>query len=183
MEITINIDVLEEQQLSISEYVYLKALYDKRKPKDMKRIVSCIDRIEEDALQMKGFIKITPNQEVVLRQKGASLFDSASLFTRFLVMFPVKTPSGRYLSPRGYETVMGRKLEDKWNKRFLNKPDKERRALEVLDAELKWRRENNKMEFMHNAETWINQGDYEKFEYLLDEQQEAEEHLYNDFME
>ena len=57
----------------------------------------------------------------------------------------------------------------KWNKLFKNKPHKERRALEVLEAELEWRKANNKMEFMHNAEAWLKQGDYENFEYLLEE--------------
>lgn len=181
MEIVINVDVLSQHNLSLSEYVYLKALYEERSKEEMLQIISCIDRIEEDSLQDRGFIKILPDNEIILRDKSTKLFESGSLFLRYLTTFPVKTPSGRPLSPVGADTVKGKKMEAKWNKLFKNKPHKEKRALEVLEAELEWRKANNKMEFMHNAEAWLNQGDYENFEYLLEEFKQKQE-SYTDFM-
>jgi hypothetical protein len=181
MELTINIDVLNENNLSVSEYIYLKALSENFDKPSMDKILGCIDRIEEDNLQEKGFIKITTEGNV-LRDKGIKLFESGDLFTKYMVMFPVKAPNGRYLSPRGIETVAGQSIKSKWQRHFKGNPAKERRALEVLDAELKWRRETNQLNYMHNAETWLNQGDYEKFEYLLEDQQEIEEHQHKNFM-
>lgn len=173
MEITINVDILNKNDLSLSEYVYLKALYEERNEKELAIIFGCIDRIEEDSLQQRGFIKLMPSNKIVLREKTNKLFDSGSMFQKFITMFPVKAPSGRYLSPLRSDTIAGDKLEKKWNKLFKGKPHKEKRALDVLDAELKWRRDTNAMEYINNAEAWLNQGNYEKFEYLLEEHSKA----------
>jgi hypothetical protein len=181
MEITINVDILNAHDLSLSEYVYLKALYEHRSQEEMVLIFSCIDKVEEDGLQERGFIKITADNKVILRDKGTKLFESANLFLKFLTTFPIKAPSGRYLSPLKSGTVKADKLEKKWVKLFKNKPHLEKRAIEVLEAELKWRRDNNKMEFIHNAEAWLNQGDYENFEYLLDEYKKDTQ-TFTDFM-
>jgi hypothetical protein len=182
MEITINLKTLKEHKLTLSEYVYLIGLYENKSDEEMREIISCVDILEEDSLQDKGYIKIMPNGKTILRNAGKKLFESGDLFTRFLVMFPVKTPDGRVLSPAGADTIKGRTLRDKWKRHFKNKPDKERRALEVLDAELEWRRANNNLKFMHNAETWLNQGDYETYEYLLEERKNNSNKAHNEFM-
>ena len=31
------------------------------------------------------------------------------------------------------------------------------------------RKNSNELQFMHNMETWLNQADYDKYSYLLDE--------------
>lgn len=181
MEIIINVDVLNKHDLSLSEYVYLKSIYEERSKAEMLQIFSCIDRIEEDSLQDRNFIKILPDNEILLRDNAIKLFESKDLFTKYLTMFPVKTPSGRYLSPAGADTIKGAEIEKKWKKIFKNKPHKEQRALDVLEAELEWRRKNNSMEFMHNALTWLNQGNYQNFEYLLEEFSKKQAN-YTDFM-
>lgn len=181
MEITINVDILNENDLSLSEYVYLKAIYEERTEEELRQIFSCIDRVEEDSLQERGFIKIAPDSQNILRHKAKKLFESADLFLKFLTTFPIKTPTGRYLSPLRSDTIKAEKLHAKWKRIFKNKPHKEARALEVLEAELEWRKKENKMEFIHNAETWLNQGDYENFEYLLEEHTKDIQH-HDDFM-
>jgi hypothetical protein len=182
MEITINIDILNKNDLSLSEYVYLKSIYEERDKEEIRMIFKCIDHIEEDSLQKRGFIKLMPGGKVILRTATERLFNSGELFTKYLVMFPVKTPGGRYLSPLREETIAGDNIRKKWDQRFKNKPHKEAMALKVLDAELKWRRETNQMEFIHNAETWLHQGDYEKYEYLLDENDNEKVRNNKDFM-
>lgn len=161
--------MLNQYGLSLSEYVYLKAVYEKKDPHEMAKIFLCIDRIEEDSLQDRGFIKILPDNKLILREPGLRLFNSGSHFLTYLTMFPIKTPSGRYLSPAGTEGVAVEKIKKKWNSLFKNKPHKEKRAIAVLEAELEWRRTTGQMEYLHNAEAWLNQADYEKFEYLLEE--------------
>ena len=174
MEIVINSEILVENNVTISEFLYLQSLHEGNFSKDLFKI---IDKIEEDSLQKRGFIKITTDG-VVLRSKAINLFESPNLFLKFLNTFPIKTPSGRFLSPLRDNTMKSKKLEAKWNKLFKSKPHLEEKAIKVLEAELKWRKRNNSLDFMKGIESWLNQGEYENLEYLLEEDKEN----YNDFM-
>lgn len=177
MDISMNIQKILESNITISEYFYLRNLYVKEDDK-IPELFKLIDTINEDSLQDRGFIKITED-EIILRQKGIDLFESKSLFYTFLSTFPIKTPSGRYLSPAGIEGVIATKLKKKWDSTFKNKTNLEEKAIKVLEAEVEWRKKSGNMEFIHNAETWLNQGDYEKYEYLLEDKQNNK---YNDWM-
>ena len=96
------------------------------------------------------------------------------MFYKFLSTFPIKTPKGRYLSPAGTEGVLVNNLKKKWNKIFKNKPLYEEKAINVLEAELSWRKKTNGLEYIHAAEAWLNGGDYEKYEYLLEDSKEEQ---------
>ena len=178
MEIILNSKILLENELTISEYLYLKSLYEENNDPTLFKI---IDKVNEDDLQQRGFLKIT-TQNLVLRNKAIELFEGKDLFLKFLSSFPIKTPSGRYLSPLGNSGIVVGKIKKKWNTLFKNKPHIQEKVLNVLYAELEWRKKTNQLEFIHNIETWLNQGDYEKFEYLLEEKKEKDGHKYNDFM-
>lgn len=176
MEISINLDVLLDNNLTISEYLYLKTLHEKEEKGTISNpeIYKIMDFVDEVLLQNKGYIRLT-NEKIILRKKGLDLFNSKGLFLKFLNTFPIKTPSGRYLSPQKQEGKAVERVEQKWNKLFKNRPDKESRAIDVLEAELKWRKDTNQLEFIHNIEAWLNQADYEKFEYLLSENKNSRE--------
>lgn len=182
MEITIDLDILNKNVLSLSEYVYLKALFEERPEEEMKKIFKCIDRIEEDSLQERGFLRLLPGGRVILREDAIALFDTSSLFDKFVVMFPIKTPDNRYLSPASVDTIEGSEIKKKWDKRFKGKAHLEKRALDVLEAEIEWRKKTNQMMFMNNAKTWLHQGNYEKFSYLLEEKSKVASKNNKDFM-
>lgn len=165
MDITIDYDTLINAGISLSEYVYLKSLYDNEND---RKIFKVIDRIEEDSLQARGFIKITET-EIVLRSKAIDLFEGGNLFLKFLTTFPIKTPSGRYLSPLRNSGIAVDKLEQKWNRVFKGKPHLQNTAIKVLEAELKWRKETGQMEYINQIDVWLNQANYEKYYYLLKE--------------
>ena len=164
MEIRLNTEMLISNQLTISEYLYLKLLYTRADNPEMYKV---LDQVEDDVLQIKGYIRILEGK-IVLRPKALQLFESANMFDKFLVMFPVKSPEGRFLSPLRSDTIKGKVLKKKWNDLFKNKPHLEVAALAVLEAELKWRRTTGKMEFIHAADVWLNRGDYENYAYLLE---------------
>ena len=175
MEIRIETQFLIDNNLTISEYIYLKDLFEGTNNIDIYKV---IDKVELDTLQMKGFIKIM-DSEIVLRNKTLELFEGKNLFLKFMNTFPIKTPSGRYLSPLRCKTTKADKLEKKWKKLFKNNPILEEHALKVLNAELDWRRKENKMEYIHNMEAWLNQGDYDNYAYLLED---IKPEKYKDFM-
>lgn len=166
MDISINIESINNNDLTINEYLYLRNLYVEDEDK-VDNLFSLIDNINEDSLQDRGFIKIT-EESIVLRQKTIDIFKPQELFYKFLATFPVKTPTGRYLSPVGTEGLAVKKLKKKWEGLFKNKNNLERKAIEVLEAEIKWRKNSGKMEFMQAMEAWLNGTNYEKYEYLLE---------------
>lgn len=178
MDISVNIQTLKDYNITIDEYIYLKNLYvdDKDKINDLFKI---INNINEDSLQDRGFIKIT-DKEVVLRQKTIELFEPKELFYKFLSTFPIKTPSGRYLSPARIDGVAVQKLKKKWDTLFKHKNNLEEKAILVLEAELSWRKKTNQLEYINAMEAWLNGNNYEKYEYLLDEENNKEQ--YKDWM-
>ena len=167
MDISMNITNLLNSGITVNEYLYLRNLYVKQEDKIID-LYKLIESISEDSLQNRGFIKITDN-EIVLRNKGIELFEKKDLFYKFLSTFPIKTPSGRYLSPSKVEGLAVEKLKKKWDSLFKNKEDYQIKAIEVLEAEMKWRIKSRNMEYMHAMEAWLNQGDFEKYEYLLED--------------
>lgn len=173
MDISIDYETLIKNNITLSEYVYLKSLHEQEND---ERIFKVIDRIEEDTLQGRGFIKIT-SEGIILRQKGIELFEGTDLFLRFVNTFPIKTPSGRYLSPLRNKGIAIDKLRKKWDRLFANNPGMQKKALEVLEAELSWRRSTAQMEFINQIDVWLNQANYEKYEYLLERDKDQQNDL------
>lgn len=168
MNINVDVNTLLELGLTLSEYTYLLYIFLEEEDPNFYKV---IDFVDESKLQNKNYIKITKDK-IVLRTKGREIFDK-DLFLRFLNTFPIKTPgSNRYLSPLGNTGLNVNKIKAKWNKLFKNKPHLQEKAIKVLEAELAWRKRTDQLEYIHNIETWLNQHDYEKFEYLLEEFEE-----------
>lgn len=172
----VRLDFLKENNLNLYEYVtlwYYYHIYVLEKSEEFKeKGISIIVPSDLNlGLEKKGYIKII-DDVINVRTKTYQLFevDKKDLFHDFLLTFPIKTPSGRYLSPVNPDTVMGKKLRKKWDKYFSKNPDAGQKAIKVLQAEVDWRKKKMTQEYMHNAEAWLNQGDFEKYEYLLEEQ-------------
>lgn len=173
--IKINLVEIGELKLNVQEYLTLLFLYvTKNKTEGYEYFISSFGIVSVNQmirLEQAKFIKI-PNhnkpEEYELREPTNELFEGdRDLFLTWINTFPVKTPSGRYLSPVGEETVAAGKLKKKWEAAFGTDTILKKHVIDVVQAEVNWRKKNNKMEFMHNAETWLNQGDWENYEYLL----------------
>lgn len=185
MDIQLNIDVLKKNNLTVSEYLYLRNLYVTGLDK-ISDLHSIIDRFSMDRLEAKGFIKISEEDGIVLRRRGRDLFDPESIMDKFIVLFPTKTPiKKRYLSPTRLEGVAYNKIKTQWNRIFKNDQAKAQKAYDVLEAEIRMRQQTpDGLEFMNAIEVWLNQANYEKYEYLLDEEQSPEDNAgnYNDWL-
>lgn len=159
---------LTAKNLTIGEYYVLMRLNLGFKVQSFKTD-PIYSPINFKALEQKGYIKIVETG-VILRTSGKDLFVTGDeIFNKIFTHFPIKTPSGRPLSATGLDTKQAEEMKKKWKKIFKNDIAGERKALAVLDAEIEFRKKNNKMEFMHNIEAWINQRDFEKHEFMLEE--------------
>lgn len=181
MTITLNLKILKELSLSPNEYVWLFYLYSNQ----INESINIIVDVDTNRLQDLKYIKIT-DTGYVLRSKGRALFedDEDKYFYSFVALFPIKTPSGRYLSPN--PNTESKKLNDlkaKWKKIFKNNNIAKEKAIKVLSAEIDYRKKMRTQEYMHNADTWLNQADYENYEYLLDENLDDSTNTNNPFSE
>ena len=178
--IIIDRNLLILNNLSLADYYFLNAMHKKTPFSQEERIV--VGLLNQERLQDLGFIKIT-TEGPVLRHKDFDLFEDAKdNFYRFLNTFPIKTPKGRYLSPSKLEGVAVEALKAKWNKLFKGQRAAENRAIEVLEAEVAHRNKTGDQEYMNACEAWLNQANYEKYEYLLEEASNLSESDNNELM-
>lgn len=179
----IDIEFIKKKALTVIEYLALILIYQKKMNKIdiFEGNLGNIYNKDIISLQSKGYIKII-NKDVELRLKAIKLFEGErDPFLVWFNTFPLKTPSGRYLRPSSDNTIKGKSIRKKWNKHFLNKPSKQELCLKSLSAEIDWRKSNNKMDYMHNAETWLNQGDWELYKDLISNKKSSDISNMNDF--
>lgn len=163
--ITLDITEIKRLKLNINEYLTLLNLN------------SLIEYNFTDhdigSLQEKGYIKVLSNGLPILTERSVKYFESIELFEKFYNIFPHKVP-GRFGEERPLrnESIDSNgasvtksifKSKTKGNQILQN------RIIEVVEAEIQWRANNNSLQYMHNIDTWLRQHDWEKYEYLLEE--------------
>lgn len=142
-----------------------------------------------DYLQEREFIKITGEEgEFELRQKGISLFETKTpvkKWLEFLGTFPIKVPSqnggSRPLKVASPDSKANDKPKAKYLALIKNKPQMHEHIMSVLKAEMKMRKDSSNLQYMNALEAWLNQANYDKYSYLLEEQVK-EEYKDEDYM-
>lgn len=170
MEIKIETEVLVKNGLCADDFILLYSIYHGVETGLTYKLES-ISNLERLAL-----IKQMPDNSITLRQKALNLFQVKDLeqsFLEFFGAFPLKVPSrdggSRPLRAKNSDAQSVKSLRKKYQDIIKNNPELHEHILKVLDAEKEMKRKSNSLQFMHNIDTWINQKDWEKFEYLLDE--------------
>jgi hypothetical protein len=171
MEFSCNIDDLDELGLSFTEYLILYSLYNTV----VYRNIEISPKVYEK-LESKDYIVKNEEQRLgwELTQKGVDFFNSdKSLFNTFIEIFPTRatdpvTGSVRILSPAKADTIAGKKLKKKWDLLTKGKVDFEEHIIKCLQAEVTFRKEHGSLHWMRNVETWLNNGTWEDYVYLLD---------------
>jgi hypothetical protein len=167
--ITIDFKVLNQNKLSINEYLTLYDLVCPDCINDHYR-TSTVDIVN---LEKKGLIKLTASGTVI-REKARKMFRlDEDYFLQWLNAYPIRViksrGGSRVLSPAKADTIEGRKLRKKWQTLFVGNPEEEQKAIKVLEAEVAMRTKSHDLEYMVEATRWLNGGYHEKMEYLLEE--------------
>lgn len=141
---------------------------------------------EDDDLALKhmedlGYIKITGPTKFELRQKGIDLFkleDDDQNWLEFLGKFPLKVPSrnggSRALKVGNPDSKANVKMKKKYLSIIKGNPSLHKHIIKVLEAEIKMRKDSGQLQFMNAMEAWLNQATYDKYAYLLDEQEDVD---------
>jgi predicted N-acyltransferase len=182
--ITIPMKLLKEVGLTINEYLILYNIANENYISnefqfDLKQLVN---------LESKGFIKLT-SEGVFLRNKSDVFFSiERDPFAEWLSIYPIKVKKSgsgatRALSPTGPDTILGKKLRKKWNEIFKKNILAQEKAIKVLRLQVKQMKETGDLEWMVEAFKWLNQGYHEKYDYLLnDEQEDRDKYEDEDYM-
>tara|TARA_R110000822_G_scaffold227017_1_gene359675 strand:- start:56578 stop:57132 length:555 start_codon:yes stop_codon:yes gene_type:complete len=169
-DIVIPMDILNKYNLTINEYLIL---YNLVNGESISLIFDqTVDQLVK--LESKGFVKLSEG-EIFLREKVNKIFSvTQDLFLAWLDIYPVKVKKtssfgSRALSPSGADTIMGKRLRNKWNQMFKKDIKAQETALRVLELHLKELDKSGDLEYMVEAHRWLNEGYHEKYAYLLDE--------------
>lgn len=167
LKIEINIPQLRELNISPNDYIELYCRYHK---------IEYFPLTEWTHLESKGFLKIT-NHGIMLRERAIKLFeisDVDGMFNEFYCTFPLKVP-GRNGGSRplrtGIDTDFAKKIKAKYVLLVISK-GLHLIAMEALKAEMEMRSKSSSMQFMHAIDAWLNQRDWEKYSYLIEEKRD-----------
>lgn len=167
---TIPIKTIVENGLNINEYIVLFNISNNYSISHL--IDTPIDTLL--SLEKKGFIKLTSDNKITVRESGLKLFRKDNdIFVEWLEEYPtsVVTKYGRKraLSPAKADTILAKRLYVKWKNIFKNNVEEQKKAVQVLRMQVENMRKSHDLEYMVEATRWLNEGFHEKYEYLLDE--------------
>lgn len=162
---TINIDLTEIKRLKLTLNEYLTLL-------SIKNILE-YDATEKDinGLIEKDYAKRLSNGQIIPSPKAVNYFESTEGFIEFYTSFPHKVP-GKFGEERPLRNVSVESNGALVTKGIFKKKTRgnqilQRHITDVLRAEVTWRENNNTLQYMNNIDTWLRQHNYEKYEYLL----------------
>jgi hypothetical protein len=178
----LNIGLIRKEGLSINDYLIL---YNIANNNELSTILLQSFR-ELSLLERKGYIKIT-TEGIYLRARSNVFFTvkGDDYFSLWLKEYPIRvnksSGGSRALSPESENTIIGKALRKKWNITFKKDIEAQRRALNVLKLQIKDMTKSGDLEYMVEATRWLNQGYFEKYGYLLDDNKDRKEYDNEDY--
>ena len=98
-------------------------------------------------------------------------FNNIELFEKFYNTFPHTVPvdhgDPRPLRASSINTNTAKVFKTKWSRKVRSNLELQAKIIKILEAEIQWREENDTLKYMNNIDTWLNNYNWEKYEYLL----------------
>ena len=80
----------------------------------------------------------------------------------------------RPLRPVTLEAESSKRIKKKYLTIVASDPTLHKRIISILNAEIEMRKNSNSLPYMHAMDVWLNQRDWEKYEYLLNDNEDVE---------
>lgn len=172
----VNVNLSKKPKIiNSAEFLILSTIYNSPENRLLiKKFITYFAGEDIFNLESLGFVKIN-SDSISLRKLGLDIFEDGvdDKFIEFISVFPNTVPNGRGgkrpVSPNTVETKEGSKLRKKWNLVTKGNTELQDKVIKCLEAEIEYRTRQGDLQFMNNAETWLNNHNYEKYEFLLEE--------------
>lgn len=134
------------------------------------------------------YISFTENTEdknsysfVRLTSKGMDIFlSNKDMFHKLIEIYPtsVKTNRGgrRALSVKDPNGIIASKLRKKWLAITKGDLEYQTKVLKCLKKEIEIRKRSGELAYMQNVETWLHNATWEKYEHLIDKDEDSTTH-------
>tara|TARA_Y100001963_G_C6766639_1_gene442640 strand:- start:1507 stop:2058 length:552 start_codon:yes stop_codon:yes gene_type:complete len=167
MKIDIDFEMLQQTGISADDFTYLYLLHKKE-----TNYLSTLNlRPNLENLQEKGYIKLGETADNhVIRQEFIDLFSSDfdQMFAELISTYPMKVMSPnrgvRILHAKDPDATSNLKSKLRYKKIIGTKLYKHKHIIECLNKQLLI--EKDRLSFLQNLETWINNHTWEKYENL-----------------
>ena len=167
MKVDIDFEILIETGMSADDFLYLYLLYKK----EYEYIPNLNLKPNLDRLQASGYIKLgeTSDQHFI-RQEFIDLFSSDfdQMFAELISTYPIKVTSPgrgvRILHAKDPDAQSNLKSKLRYKKIIGTKVYKHKHIIGCLNKQLLM--ERDRLSFLQNLETWINNHTWEKYENL-----------------
>tara|TARA_Y100001963_G_scaffold114089_1_gene158137 strand:+ start:1878 stop:2426 length:549 start_codon:yes stop_codon:yes gene_type:complete len=166
MKLNIDFEILQQTKMSADDFIYLYIIYRK----GFNYLNDLNLRPNLDELQKKSYIKLGETAEQhVIRQEFIDLFsnDFDQMFAELVSTYPMKVSSNRgvrILHAKDPDAKSNEKCKNRYRKIVGNKLYKHKYIMKCLDNQL--RIDRDKLAYLQNLETWINNHTWEKYENL-----------------
>ena len=166
MKIEIDFELLSSTQLSADEYLYLYIVHRK----GFNYLTQLNLKPDLEKLQKENYIKLGQTVDThIIRQEFIDLFSSNfdQMFAELVSTYPMKvnTNTGiRILHAKNPDSKANEKCRNKYEKIIGTKLHKHKHIIECLNNQLTIDRD--KLDYLQNLETWINNHTWEKYENL-----------------
>lgn len=181
--ITVEFSCLNKLGLTADLYLLLHWKYHNNYtlPTTLTNMYLDDDPMYLEYLEENGYIKITGDREFEVRQKAIDLFKKDNLeesWLEFLGKYPIKVPArnggSRALKVASPNSKANEKISKKYIALIKNKPELHRQIIDVLEAEVAMRKKSGQLQYMNAMDVWLNQANYDKYAYLLEENVEKD---------
>lgn len=173
MLIEVNLQVVKENSLSLSQYVFLYLLYKETPDFEELLPVLGLSTSELEDLSMRNLIHTSHGSEnmqtFTLRPSGVAIFkkESDEMWAEFCSHMPFKTGT-RLLRTKDPFAASNKKLKDKYLRMVKNDRNLHNLVIACVDIQLEV--ERDRLQYLQNSETWINQRTWEKYLHIYEEE-------------
>lgn len=166
-----NVDLNKKpKELGLVDFIVLCSIYSStNNVLKINKFIKYFKGVSLDLLLSLNYIKYNTDS-ISLRKQGLSVFEVEEdpYFAEFIKIFPTRVPTtvggSRHVSPRSLQSKEASDLRKKWANITKDNNNLKQEIIDKLKFDLQTRVKESSLFYLRNAETYLNNRDYEQIE-------------------